>query len=126
MNRVEISGGLTRDPEIRYLPSGVGVLDLTVAVNGARYDSDKREQVVTTSYISCNCFGWLAEQIANTGLSKGDEVYVLGELEQRSYETRDGKKESKTRVTIMALKPVRRRGVEIRDEAPPDTGEEPF
>lgn len=103
LNRVEISGGLVRDPELRYTSGGYPVMDFTVAVNGTRYDSQKREQVVTTSFIAVNVWGPLAEQYADLDMQKGDEVYVLGRLEQRTIEKKDGQKESKTRVTAMMV-----------------------
>jgi single-strand DNA-binding protein len=108
VNRVEISGGLTRDPEIRYTNGGFPILEFTVAVSGTRYDSGERKQVVTTSYISCTVVGDRAEEFADSH-GKGDEVLVLGELDQRSFEKRDGSKESKTRVSVMSVHTLRSR-----------------
>lgn len=110
MNRVEISGGITRDPELRYTPSGAPVLNMSVAVNGARYDGQKREQVVTTEYIAVEIWGSYAEEVAEMAIPKGSEVYVLGELTHTEREKRDGTKESKTRVKAMLVNVVRRRG----------------
>lgn len=110
MNRVEIAGGLTRDAELRFTPSGAAVLNMTVAVNGTRYDGDSRQQVVTTSYISVEAWGSLAEEAAEQDIVKGCEVYVLGELTQSTTEKRDGSKESKTRVRAMMIHVTRRRG----------------
>jgi single-strand DNA-binding protein len=117
MNRVEIMGGLTRDAELRFLPSGIAVLNFTVAVNGARYDSSERQQVVTTSYISVEAWGSLAEEAADSGVTKGCEVYVMGELTQQTIEKRDGEKESKTRVKAHIIS-VTRRPVGDRGPAP--------
>ena len=109
MNKVEIAGGLTREPELRFLESGAAVLNLTVAVNGTRYDSQARQQVVTTSYISVEAWGSLAEEFTELDVSKGSEVHVIGELTQRTVGEGD-KKESKTRVRAMVLNVVRRKG----------------
>ena len=111
MNRIEITGGLTRDPELVYLPnSGAALMEMTVAVNVARYNGETRQQEVTTIYVLVKAWSSLAEAIAEDDLSKGDEVYVLGELEQRTVEKRDKSKESKTHVTAKMVSVVRRRG----------------
>ena len=109
MNRVEIAGGLTRDAELRFTPGGAAVLNMTVAVNGTRYDGDARQQVVTTSYISVEAWGSLAEESAELDITKGTEVHVIGELTQRTTEKSDGSKESKTRVKALVINVVRRR-----------------
>lgn len=138
MNRVEISGGLTRDPELRFLTgSGAAVLNMTVAVNEARWSAKDSAQVVVTSYISCEAWLSLAEEIADSDLKKGDEVYVVGRLSQSKIEKPDGKSESKTRVEVLAWSLVRSRRMSSTrvnaqqepDPVPPpgyNPGEEPF
>lgn len=114
MNRVELRGGLTRDAEIKAVGQhNVLLCEFTVAVNGARYDSAAQAQVVTTTFVTVNAWGEIAEQIADRGgLARGDEVYVLGELDQREVEKRDGTKERKTRVNAFVVTDVRRRNRE--------------
>lgn len=127
MNRWEGKGGLTRDPEVAFLEgSGICMWKASIAVNGARYDSQTRQQGVTTVYVSLVAFGWLAEQIAEYNLTRGDEVYVIGELEQREID-KDGKKERKTGVLVNVLNPTRvRHGARAQTsgqrqaEEPPD------
>lgn len=109
INKVEISGGLIRDAELRFLPSGVAVVEFTIATNGARYDSKSREQVVTTQFTTVEAWAWLAEQVGEMGLVKGEGVYVLGELTQQEREKQDGTKERKTRVRAAMVQPFRRR-----------------
>lgn len=109
INDVRVGGGLVRDPELRFLPSGVALLEFTVAVNDARYDSQARSQVVTTEFVACQAWGWLAEKVAGIGLSKGDEVFVLGKLSQREFEKKDGSKERKTRVVAYLVEPTKMR-----------------
>ena len=116
LNKVEIAGGLTRSPDLRFLPSGMAVCEFTVAVNGARYDSTARQQVVTTTFVAVNAWSSLAEEVVDMGLVQGDAVYVMGELEQREIEKKDGTKERKTRVTASVVVPTRRRGTSL---APP-------
>jgi single-stranded DNA-binding protein len=52
MNRVELVGGLTRPPDLRFTQGGMGICEASLAVNGARYDSEARSQVVTTVYVA--------------------------------------------------------------------------
>lgn len=110
MNRVEISGGLVRDAEVKRLDSGAMVANMSVAVNGTRFDADSGQQEVTTAYIAVEAWGSLAEEIASLEITRGTEVYVLGELVQQTREKRGGGSESKTRVKAMTISVVRRRG----------------
>ncbi len=128
INRVEVSGGLTRDPELTYMErSGSALCEITLAVNGARYNFERRSQEVTTSYISVKAWGSLAEELAEADVSKGDELLVIGELEQRTIEKRDKSKESKTHVKALGFHVVRRRGAgsSPAGRAAPPRGAEP-
>lgn len=91
-----ITGNLTRDPELRTTTSGTNVCSFSVAVNrtykGA--DGENKEDV---SYIDCVAWGKLGEVIANYA-KKGSSVLVSGRLSQRSYESKDGTKRSRTEV----------------------------
>lgn len=121
MNRWEGKGGLTRDPEVRFLQSGVCLWNASVAVNGARWDGEVRAQVVTTVYVAVGAIGWQAERLAEMDLHRGDEVYVVGELAQREIEQADGKKERKTHVEIVMLWPTR-----VRAQRSAPRGEDPW
>lgn len=109
VNDVRIGGGLTRDAEVKYLPSGMPVAELSIATNGARYDAKERQQVVTTLFTTVEAWGWLAEHIAEMGLVKGEAVIVTGELTQREREKQDGTTERKTRVQAHTVTPTRRK-----------------
>lgn len=122
MNRVEISGGVVRDPELRQTGSGTYVTDLTVAVNGTRYDFEQRQQVIETSFISTVWWGHLAEKVVQL-LEQGDEVWLIGELHQIETE-KGGKKERKTKVKGYVFQPIRKRvgpkgGQPTQDEEAP-------
>lgn len=116
MNRVELHGGLTRDPEFRFTDSGVAVWEVTLAVNGTRYDSQARQQVVRTTFVRVVAFGHCAEQAAESGLAKGDSVLILGELDNHTRERQDGSKETKTSVAALTVTPTRIRSA--RPSAP--------
>lgn len=111
MNRVEVMGGLTRDGEFRFLPSGMPVAEFTVAIDKARYDSATKGKVVETTFVKVTAWASLAEDLMNDGgLTQGDVVYVIGELSQREIEKKDGSKERKTGVTAHVVSVVRRKG----------------
>jgi len=93
-NRVILAGNLVRDPEIRYLPSGLSVTSFGIAVN-SRYkqNNELKEEV---SFFDIVVFGKLGENCAEY-LSKGRPVLVEGRLRQRRWES-DGVKRSKIEV----------------------------
>lgn len=97
LNEVTISGNLTRDPELKALPSGIQVASFSVAVNRVWNDRDgKRQEAV--EYINCVVFGKTAETIAKY-FTKGKPIYVRGRLQTRSWEA-DGKKQYRTEVMV--------------------------
>ena len=93
-NRVILAGNLVRDPETRFLPSGVAVTSFSIAVN-RRYKSNNevKEEV---SFFDISVFGKTGENCAEY-LSKGRPVLVEGRLRQRRWEA-DGVKRSKIEV----------------------------
>ena len=98
INRVLISGNLTRDPELRATASGMPVLGLGVAVNDRRKNQSTGEWEDYPNFIDCTMFGSRAEAIANF-LSKGSKVAIEGKLRWSQWE-RDGQKRSKLEVII--------------------------
>jgi single-stranded DNA-binding protein len=110
LNRVEIAGGVVRDPEFRHVgANGTPLWECSMALNGTRYDPTERKQVAKTTFVTVQAWGWLAEVIAGGGFGKGDELHVLGELDQTEFEKEDGTKERKTRVNAAIITPLRRR-----------------
>ena len=93
-NRVILVGNLTRDPELRYIPSGTAVSEIGLAVN----DRVKRGEqwVDETTFVDVTMWGRTAE-VANEYLSKGAPVLIEGRLKLDSWE-KDGQKRSKLRV----------------------------
>jgi single-strand DNA-binding protein len=125
VNRVEIMGGLTRDAEFRFLPSGMPVAEWTVAIDKARYDSQTQGKIVETTFVKVTAWASLAETLMDDGgLHQGDVVYVIGELSQREIEKKDGSKERKTGVTAHVVQVVRRKAASNRrpSQATPDGG----
>jgi single-strand DNA-binding protein len=90
LNKVLLIGNLTRDPELRYTPSGVAVVNLRLAVN-RRYRDKNQEQKEEVCFITVTAWDKQAE-VCNQYLSKGRSIFVEGRLQSRSWETNDGQK----------------------------------
>ena len=95
INKVIVTGRLTRDPETRYIPSGTAVTMLGVAVN-RRFLDKNNEWRDETCFLDVEVWGKLAERCAET-LKKGRPVYVEGRLKQDTWE-KDGQKQTKLRI----------------------------
>jgi single-strand DNA-binding protein len=92
LNRVFLMGNLTRDPELRYVPSGKAVTTFTIAINRV-FTSQTGEKKEIVSFIRIVVWGRRAE-VCGEYLSKGSPVFVEGRLQSRSWEGQDGQKRS--------------------------------
>jgi single-strand DNA-binding protein len=95
-NRVLLMGNLTRNPEIRYTPSGTAVADLGLAVN-ENFKNKAGETVEQTCFVDVVVWGRQAET-ASEYLHKGSPVFVEGRLQLDQWESQQGEKRSKLRV----------------------------
>jgi len=100
-NKVILMGNLTRDPEVRYMPSGVAVVTLGLAVNNKykKQDGQVKEDVC---FVDVSVFDKQAENCGKY-LSKGQGVVVDGRLSQRSWEGEDGQKRNKHEVIAQSI-----------------------
>jgi single-strand DNA-binding protein len=99
-NRVILMGNLTRDPEVRFLPSNMAVVDLGLAVNDRYQDKQSGEWVDRPNFIDCTAFGKSAESIGKF-FSKGRPILIEGKLRFEQWEDRQsGQKRSKLKVVI--------------------------
>lgn len=98
INRVSISGNLTRDPEHRATQSGMDVTSFGVAVNDRRKNPQTGEWEEFPNFIDCTIFGTRGPKLAPY-LSKGSKVAIDGKLRYSSWE-RDGQKRSKLEVIV--------------------------
>ncbi len=124
-----IMGNLTRDPELKYLPSGMAVTNFTVAAN-RKYTPQGGETKEETSFIPVVVWGKQAEN-CNQYLKKGRAVFVDGDLRQRQYETADGQKRSVIEVhafTVQFLgsRPSDQPSTSGETETPPSEEDLPF
>lgn len=98
INRVSISGNLTRDPELRQTQGGMAILNIGVAVNDRRKNQQTGEWEDVPNYVDCVMFGSRAEKLAQF-LSKGTKVAIEGKLRWSQWE-KDGAKRSKLEVIV--------------------------
>ncbi len=92
-NSISIVGNATRDPELRYTPSGISQVTLGVAVNRSWRNQQSNEWEERTSFFNVVCWRELADNVGGS-IKKGMRVIVSGRLEQRSWETEAGEKRS--------------------------------
>ena len=92
LNKVFLIGNLTRDPELRFTPSGTAVANIGIAVNN-RYQDSSGNWVDEPNYFTVVAWGRQAE-LSNEHLRKGSPILVEGRLRWRSWEAPDGQKRS--------------------------------
>lgn len=105
INRVNITGNLTRDPELRATAAGTQVLSFGIAVNDRRKNPQTGEWEDYPNYIDCTMFGTRAEAVGRY-ISKGSKVAIEGKLRYSSWE-RDGQKRSKLEVIVDEIERLR-------------------
>lgn len=108
INRVNISGNLTRDPELRQTQGGMAILSLGVAVNDRRKNQQTGEWEDVPNFVDCVVFGTRAEKLAQF-LAKGSKVAIEGKLRWSQWE-KDGAKRSKLEVVVDEIEFMSRGG----------------
>ncbi len=98
LNRVQLIGNLTRDPELRYTPSGSAVCTFSVATNRS-WTTDTGEKKDETEFHRIVSWNKLAE-ICSQFLTKGRKVFVEGRLTTRSWQAQDGTQKQSTEIVI--------------------------
>jgi len=150
-NSITLCGNITREPELRFTPSGQPKANFGIAVNRRWQNRQTNEWEEAVSFFNIVAWGSLGEN-ASESLSKGSRVLVTGRLEQRSWETEDGEKRSIVEVVADAIGPSLRCATAqvakndrkgpsdggggggggggssrpVANEAPPEYDEEPF
>jgi len=122
LNRVIQIGRITRDPELKYTPSGTAVATFSIAVNNQYGSGDNKKE--TVSYFDCVAWMKLADIVAQYGL-KGTRVAIEGRLEQKRWDSQDGKKMSKIEIVVENLqflsKPQDQSGNSTQQSTAPQT-----
>lgn len=109
INRVMISGNLTRDPELRSTAGGTSVLNFGVAVNDRRKNQQTGEWEDYANFINCVMFGKRADALAQY-LTKGLKVAIEGKLSYSQWESQQGEKRSKVEVLVDEIEFMSSRG----------------
>lgn len=98
LNKVLLAGRITRDLELRYLPSGMAVAAIGLAVN-RRWENQQGEQQEEATFIDLEAFGKPAETM-NQYLRKGSGVYIEGRLKLDQWDDKEGQKRTKMKVVV--------------------------
>lgn len=120
INRVNISGNLTRDPELRATTGGTQVLSFGMVVNDRRKNQQTGEWEDYPNFVDCTMFGSRAEKVSRY-LTKGCKVAVEGKLRYSQWE-RDGQKRSKLEVIVEEIEFMSRQ--QAAEPAPSDAYDE--
>ena len=99
LNKVELIGNLGQDPEVRYMPNGGAVANLTIATSETWKDKNTGEQKEKTEWHRVVIFGKLAE-IAGEYLRKGSKVYIEGQLQTRKWTDQAGVEKYTTEIVL--------------------------
>ena len=120
LNKVFLIGNLTRDPQLRYLPSGTAVAEFGIALN-RRYRAQDGQQKEEVCYVDVTTMGRQAETCAEY-LAKGRMALIEGRLQFDQWETQDGQKRSKLKVFAERIQFLGGRG-EAAPDAPRPAGQ---
>jgi len=97
-NKVILMGNLTRDPQVRYIPSGTAVADIGLAINRSWFDKQSNSRKEEVTFVDVTLWGRQAE-VAGEYLSKGSSVLIEGRLQLDQWEDREsGQKRSRLKV----------------------------
>jgi single-strand DNA-binding protein len=103
-NTVTVIGNVTRDPELRFTPSGQAIASFGLAVNRRWMNRQTQQWDEQTSFFDIVCWAQLGQNVSES-LQKGSRVIVSGRLEQRSWETQEGDKRSKVEIVADEVGP---------------------
>lgn len=99
VNKVILVGNLGQDPEVRYLPNGGAVANITLATSESWRDKQTGENKEVTEWHRVVVFGKLAE-VAGEYLRKGSQVYIEGQLRTRKWQAQDGTEKYTTEIVV--------------------------
>jgi len=109
INKVILIGNLGKDPEVRYMPSGGAVANLTVATSESWKDKKTGENQDKTEWHRVVMFNRLGE-IAGEYLKKGSKVYIEGKLQTRKWQNKDGQDQYTTEIVANEMQMLDSRG----------------
>ena len=116
INRVNITGNLTHNPELRATAGGTQILAFGVAVNDRRKNPQTGEWEDVPNFVDCIVFGQRAEAVSRF-ISKGSKVAIEGKLRYSAWETKDGQRRSKLEVIVDEIDFMSRQGQQVTSPA---------
>ncbi|WP_022671284.1 single-stranded DNA-binding protein [Hippea alviniae] len=130
LNKIMLIGNLTRDPELRYTPAGLGIATFGIAVNTPVGKDEQGNRKTETLFVDVVAFGRQAETIAEY-LKKGSLIYLEGRLRYRTWEDANGLKRSKHEIVLnnfqfLSLKAKDETAEDISMPAPDEDEDIPF
>ncbi|GAD30945.1 single-stranded DNA-binding protein [Photobacterium leiognathi] len=102
INKVILVGNLGNDPEVRYMPNGGAVANITIATSESWRDKNTGEQREKTEWHRVALYGKLAE-VAGEYLRKGSQVYIEGQLQTRKWQNQQGQDQYTTEVVVQGF-----------------------
>jgi single-strand DNA-binding protein len=121
LNKVQLIGNLTRDPELKYTPTGAAVCTIAIATNRS-WTTDTGEKKEEADFHRLVAWNKLAE-ICGQLLKKGRKVYVEGRLSTRSWEDKDGQTKYMTEVILSDMILLDSKGMGDSSESPASSNE---
>jgi len=116
INRVNITGNLTRDPELRATAGGTQILSFGVAVNDRRKNPQTGAWEDVPNFIDCIVFGQRAEAVSRF-ITKGSKVAIEGKLRYSAWENKEGQRRSKLEVIVDEIDFMSRQGQQVTSPA---------
>jgi single-strand DNA-binding protein len=89
VNKVMLMGNMTRDPALKFLPSGTAVCEFGMAINRVWYDQQTKEKKEAVTFVDCRAWGKTGENISKY-FKKGSPIFVDGRLDYQTWEAKDG------------------------------------
>ena len=124
LNLAQIIGRTGKDPEVRYLPSGEAVVNISLATSEKWKDKQSGEQKEATEWHRVTAFGKLAEIIGQY-VKKGDLIYVAGKIVTRKYQDKDGSERYATEIRASEMKMLGSKGDGGERQAAPERQQRP-
>ena len=124
LNLAQIIGRTGKDPEVRYLPSGEAVVNISLATSEKWKDKQTGEQKEATEWHRVTAFGKLAEIIGQY-VKKGDLIYVAGKIVTRKYQDKDGSERYATEIRASEMRMLGSKGDGGERQATPERQQRP-
>lgn len=124
VNKVIICGNLGQDPEVRYMPNGNAVANISVATSESWKDKTTQEQKEETEWHRCVCYGKLAEIIGEY-LKKGSKIYIEGKLKTRKWKDQQNVDRYTTEIVFDEMQMIDGKQQGVSPSPPPQQQQRP-